>query len=292
MLSHGNITHALLALTIYGMELGKVQAPSVRKTPEGTLVHQMVHHPRFKTVDLTSVKSISCSAVHLALQLAQQLRTRFPDVGKVDGGFGLSEVASDLAFHSFLRSDIITRGRQQQNKPGSVGIIFLGVKVRIVRPNGSLAGPNEVGELSVRGAGLALGYKGNDKATRETFVDGWVRTGDHMRIDEDGVLFFEDRAKDTLKVSVTGHTQSLRDADRAKDTLKVSGTQVSPLEIQTTLLAHPDNLILDATVAGVTGGRTADERIPRAWVVFSPAGAALGGKEVVARLEAWVQERL
>ena len=75
-----------------------------------------------------------------------------------------------------------------KNKPGSVGIIFPGVEVRIVRPDGSLAGPNEVGELFVRGAGSALGYRGNDKATRETFVDGWVRTGDHMRIDEDGVL--------------------------------------------------------------------------------------------------------
>ncbi|KIK32834.1 hypothetical protein CY34DRAFT_750389 [Suillus luteus UH-Slu-Lm8-n1] len=77
-----------------------------------------------------------------------------------------------------------------------------------------------------------------------------------------------------------------------KDTLKISGVQVSPVEIENTLLAHPDKLVTDVCVAGVSGGRTWDERIPRAWVVLSHAGAALGEKEVVARLDAWVQERL
>ncbi|KAG2033465.1 hypothetical protein BDR03DRAFT_967553 [Suillus americanus] len=68
--------------------------------------------------------------------------------------------------------------------------------------------------------------------------------------------------------------------------------QVSPVEIENTILAQPDKLITDVSVAGVTGGRTSDERIPRAWIVLSPAGAALGEKEVMTRLNAWVQERL
>jgi len=68
--------------------------------------------------------------------------------------------------------------------------------------------------------------------------------------------------------------------------------QVSPAEIENTMLAQPDKLISDVSVAGVSGGRTSDERIPRAWIVLSPAGAVLGEKEVVTRLEAWVQERL
>jgi long-subunit acyl-CoA synthetase (AMP-forming) len=75
-----------------------------------------------------------------------------------------------------------------KNKFGSVGILFPGIEVRVVRPDGSLAGPNEVGELHVRSSSTALGYKGNEKATRETFGDGWLHTGDLMRIDEDGVL--------------------------------------------------------------------------------------------------------
>jgi long-subunit acyl-CoA synthetase (AMP-forming) len=72
-----------------------------------------------------------------------------------------------------------------QNKPGSPGILVPGVQAHVVHHNGSLAGPNEQGELLVRGDSAVLGYKGNDKVTRETFVDGWVRTGDQMRIDED-----------------------------------------------------------------------------------------------------------
>jgi long-subunit acyl-CoA synthetase (AMP-forming) len=75
-----------------------------------------------------------------------------------------------------------------KNKPGSVGILLPGVEARIIRPDGSLANPNEAGELLVRGGAAALGYRENDKATRETFVDGWVRTGDRIRIDDDGVL--------------------------------------------------------------------------------------------------------
>lgn len=68
--------------------------------------------------------------------------------------------------------------------------------------------------------------------------------------------------------------------------------QVSPMEIEETLLQHPENLIIDVTVAGVSGGRTADERVPRAWVVLSPTGEALGASTVASRLDAWVREGL
>jgi len=81
----------------------------------------------------------------------------------------------------------VLEGRAK-DKPGSVGILLPGVEARIVRPDGSLAGPNEPGEIHLRGPLVALGYKGNEEATRETFVDGWLHTGDWLRIDEDGVL--------------------------------------------------------------------------------------------------------
>lgn len=68
--------------------------------------------------------------------------------------------------------------------------------------------------------------------------------------------------------------------------------QVAPVEIENTLLAQPDKLIIDVVVAGVSGGRTSDERIPRAWIVLSQEGVALGEKEVVSRLGTWMQERL
>ena len=74
--------------------------------------------------------------------------------------------------------------------------------------------------------------------------------------------------------------------------MKVSGSQVSPNEIEDVLLAHPQELISDATVAGVSGGRTQDEKVPRAWVVLSPAGKKLGAAAVVKELETWHQQNL
>lgn len=324
MVSHGNITTVTLSTMVTGMEMAKIQAPPIWNTPDGlqvtlavlplyhsiglymtaffnffnpgttvilpkwdiniffdiipkyrittlvlvpSLVHQLVHHPRFKTTDMTSVKSIGSGGAYLPPQLADQARARFPDIPRVTEGYGMSEFTMAIAMKPMPG---MLDGRAK-NKPGSAGMLGPGIEARIVRPDGSLVGPNEAGELYVRGGAVTLGYKGNDKATRETFVDGWVRTGDRMRMDEDEVLFFEDRTKDTLKIS---------------------GVQVSPVEIEGTILAQPDKLVIDVSVAGVSGGRTSDERIPRAWIVLSPAGVALGEKEVVRRLNAWVQERL
>ena len=77
-----------------------------------------------------------------------------------------------------------------------------------------------------------------------------------------------------------------------KDILKVSGVQVSPVEIENVLLAQPQKLIQDVTVAGVSGGRTSDEKVPRAWVVLSPEGKKLGASRVVKALDDWQQENL
>ena len=80
--------------------------------------------------------------------------------------------------------------------------------------------------------------------------------------------------------------------DRLKDTLKVSGVQVSPSEIESTLIEHPGGLIADAAVAGVAGTRMADEHVPRAWIVLSEKGLRAGPNQVTSALDAWVKERL
>ncbi|KAG1805411.1 hypothetical protein EV424DRAFT_1544378 [Suillus variegatus] len=98
------------------------------------------------------------------------------------------------------------------------------LKPVVVRPDRSLAGPNELDELLVRGGSAALGYKGNDKATRETFVDGWMRTGDQIRIDEDeGCKYLPSKSRNDP--------------------------------------AQPDKLITNVSVTGVSGGCTSDECI-------------------------------
>ena len=80
--------------------------------------------------------------------------------------------------------------------------------------------------------------------------------------------------------------------ERMKDTLKVSGLQVSPTEIEDVLLAHPAKWVEDVCVAGVSGGRTTDEKIPRAWIILSEAGKKAGKSVVVNELETWTRENL
>ena len=77
-----------------------------------------------------------------------------------------------------------------------------------------------------------------------------------------------------------------------QDTLKISGAQVSPVEIEKCLLEHPGKFINDLTVAGVSGGRITDEKVPRAWIVLSSAGKKHGVASVVRELNAWHQKNL
>ena len=72
--------------------------------------------------------------------------------------------------------------------PGSAGILFPGMEARIVRDDGSDANINEPGELWIKAANVALGYWNDEKATRETFVDGWLKTGDLFMVDGDGTF--------------------------------------------------------------------------------------------------------
>ena len=72
----------------------------------------------------------------------------------------------------------------------------------------------------------------------------------------------------------------------------MSGAQVSPLEIEDCLLAHPGKLINDVTVAGVSGGRFSDEKVPRAWIVLTPAGKKRGVAAVVEELDGWHKKNL
>ena len=72
----------------------------------------------------------------------------------------------------------------------------------------------------------------------------------------------------------------------------MSGQQVSPTEIENVLLAYPDRLVSDVTVAGVSGGRTSDEKVPRAWVVLSEEGRRRGETAVAEALTGWIQKNL
>ncbi|KAJ6553184.1 hypothetical protein B0H19DRAFT_1155868 [Mycena capillaripes] len=250
--------------TTYLKTIAKYRATHLTLIPSA--IHQLVNHPDTKATDLSSVVSVSSGAAYLPPELATQMKAFLKTNTDIGQGYGLSECTI-----SALMSPI--EGLLNMGVPplNATGILIPGVEARTVRDDGTDAPLGEVGELWLRGGNISPGYWNNPDASASTFVDGWLRTGDQFLVDEKGYFFF---------------------ADRGKDTLKVSGVQVSPKEIEDVLFAHPEKLVSDVTVAGVSGGRTKDEKVPRAWIVLSVTGQQQGAPAVIKSLEQWHQESL
>ncbi|MBN9661025.1 MAG: AMP-binding protein [Acidobacteria bacterium] len=102
-------------------------------------------------------------------------------------------------------------------KPGSVGR-SCGPEVAILDSDGSCLGPEEEGEIAVRGPSVMQGYREDEEATRKAFFDGWFLTGDLGRLDGEGFLY------------VTG---------RIKEMINRGGEKVLPSEVEDVLMAHP-----------------------------------------------------
>ncbi|NMO02746.1 long-chain fatty acid--CoA ligase [Gordonia sp. TBRC 11910] len=147
-------------------------------------------------------------------------------------------------------------------KPGTVGLPFPGQEVRIVDSAGNELPSGEAGEITVRGPNVMRGYLGRPQDTAAVIVDGWLRTGDVGRLDEDGYL------------SVVG---------RFKEMIIRGGENIYPKEIEDVLAADPD--VLEAAVVGV-----ADEKWGEVVVAFVQARA--GAELNVAALEERCKQHL
>jgi benzoate-CoA ligase len=144
-------------------------------------------------------------------------------------------------------------------RPGSSGVLLGDHRARIVDEDGHDA---DVGELWISAASTALQYWNQRLRTQETFVGEWLRTGDRYIRDPDGYFWYQGRTNDVFKVS---------------------GQWVSPLEIESCLLNHPD--VLECAVVGAPDD--AGLLKPRAFVVRR-AGASVSAAE----LQALVKSRL
>jgi len=127
-------------------------------------------------------------------------------------------------------------GDDYLRKPTSCGRVVPVVEVRVTDAQGNVLAPNEVGEIWFRGPHLIRGYWNRPDATAETIVDGWLRTGDIGRIDDEGFVFVQDRAKDMV----------LR-----------AGENVYCAEVEAALYEHPD--VYEAAVFGVPHERLGEE---------------------------------
>lgn len=210
-------------------------------------------HPRVRRYDIRSIRVCVSGSAPLPLEVAR----RFEELtgGNLVEGYGLTEASPVTHANPVDRAS---------RRAGSIGLPLPGTDQRVVdldHPERVL-GPDEVGELQVRGPQVMLGYYRQPEETRAVLSDGWLSTGDVARIDRDGYAFI---------------------VERKKDMIDVGGLKVYPREVEEVLFQHPG--IADAAVIG-----RPDPALGEAVhaVVVAKPGAKVAEAEVIA----FVRERI
>jgi long-chain acyl-CoA synthetase len=188
---------------------------------------------------LDSIAGVRCGSAAVPLELASQIEQRL--ACELVETYGLTEGGSLMA-----------GPRWGVKKLGSTGLPVPDVEVRVVDPAdpGRDVAVGEVGELWSRSPANALGYLKDPAGTAAKFVaEGWLRTGDLFRRDEQGYCFF---------------------CGRTDDMISVGGENVYPKEVETLILAHP----AVADVGVVAAAHPIKGQAPVAWVVLRPGQQA------------------
>ena len=172
-----------------------------------------LQQPDVADVDTSSVRALSYGGAPIAPDLVHRIKEAFP-TARVGNGFGLTETSS---VSTYLPDEYAAEHADSVGFPAPVVDLDL-----------ADADPETgVGELLIRGPNVVAGYWGDPVRTAETFVDGWLHTGDIARID-DGMV---------------------RIVDRAKDMINRGGENVYSVEVENVLAAHPD--VIEVAVVGV-----------------------------------------
>jgi benzoate-CoA ligase family protein len=178
-----------------------------------TMINKMCAHEGEPTA-MASVRATLSAGEALPEELYHRYTKKFG--GEILDGIGSAEL-----FHIYVTN------RPGDVRPGSLGRVVPGYEAKIVRPDGEVAGPGEIGNLWVKGDSAALFYFQAHERSKEVFRNDWVVSGDLFRCDEAGYFYY---------------------AGRADDLLKVGGIFVSPVEVEGSLMRHPR--VLEAAVIG------------------------------------------
>jgi len=201
--------------------------------------------------DLSSVWSLFTGAAPLGEETAEDLQKMFPS-WKIRQGYGLTETCTVVC--STSPDDIWF---------GSSGSLLPSIECKIVTIEGNeITGYDQPGELLVKSPAVVLGYLNNDKANKETFQDGYMRTGDEA----------------VIRKGKNGH-EHVFIVDRIKELIKVKGHQVAPAELEAHLLTHP--AVADCAVIQVPDEKSGE--VPKAFVVKSPSIGVEENDRVIAR---------
>ncbi|MGV9328645.1 class I adenylate-forming enzyme family protein [Streptosporangium sandarakinum] len=153
-----------------------------------TNVWQLLAHPDLGRRDISSLTSLGYGGAPAPPKLLERITERLPSRAP-SNGYGMTETTALAIYNS---------GPDYLAKPDSIGLPMPVVEVRIADPLGRELPAGEVGELCLRGPNVILGYWNRPEATAETFVDGWLHTGDMARVDAEGFVYIVDRAKDMV----------------------------------------------------------------------------------------------
>jgi len=182
-----------------------------------TLYTAINHHPEVKKYDLGSIRLCLSGSAPLPLEVSETFERLTG--GRLVEGYGMTE-SSPVATANPLFG---------KRKVGSIGLPVPNTEARILDlETGEPLGPGREGELAIRGPQVMLGYWNRPAETAEAIKDGWLRTGDIAKIDEEGYIFI---------------------VDRKKDMISASGFKVLPREVEEILFLHPK--VQEAAVAGV-----------------------------------------
>lgn len=174
--------------------------------------------PGFENYDLTSLQQCVVFGSLAPPAVLEKWRKILPQAGFMNyyGQTELSPLGTSLRPEDFER------------KPTSIGKAHLPLQVKVVDPNDQEVPAGEQGELVARGPAVMLGYYKDDEKTAQTFRNGWLHTGDLVRMDEEGFVYF---------------------VDRLKDMIKTGGENVASQEVESMLFNCPG--VLDAAVIGL-----------------------------------------
>jgi len=206
-----------------------------------TMFVYLLHYPEAARYDTSSMRVWGSGAAPLPVEIVEPFERRFG--GKLLEGYGLTEASPVVSAHRL----------SGVRKLGSVGPPIPGVTVSI-RDDGDRALPaGDVGEVCVKGPNVMIGYYRNPEETARTIRDGWLRTGDMGRLDDDNFLYIVERKKDLV---IRG------------------GFNIYPRDVEEALYAFPG--VAEAAVIGMPDRLMGEKVI--AFVVLKPGQSATAGE--------------
>lgn len=148
---------------------------------------QLLQHPDRDKYDLSSLETVTYGGAAAPTALVGDIARQ--TTGLPGSGWGMTETSATHTHHI---------GEDYLNRPDSCGPALPVSDLRVIDADGNDLPVGEVGELLAYGPNVVKGYWNRPDATAETFVEGWVHTGDLARLDEEGFCFIVDRKKDII----------------------------------------------------------------------------------------------